>query len=50
MGSIFTGSFALKSTSQTGELLSYSILGTISFNTPTSKHTVSRSLWANKKP
>jgi dihydroorotate dehydrogenase len=46
MGSIFTGSFALKRTSQTGQLLFYSVLGTKSFNTPTPKHTVSRSLWA----
>jgi hypothetical protein len=49
MGSIFTGPFALKMTSQTGQLLFYSVLGTMSFNTPTPKHTVSRSLWANKK-
>jgi hypothetical protein len=47
--SIFTGSFTMKRTSQTGQLLFYSVLGTMSFNTPTPKHTVSRSLRANKK-
>jgi hypothetical protein len=45
----FTGSFALKGTSQTCQLLFYSVLGTMSFTTPRPKHTVSRSLWANKK-